>query len=115
MKLAIATLALASALSTAAAGEFISGNTLLADCRSTSAVARMDCLGYVTGVHDALYGVTICSPQGVTRGQLRDVVVQALASRPEALHRSADRLVGAALAAAWPCEQLPQPPPRLSF
>jgi len=92
-------------VSTSAHAEFLDGNKLLATCRSTEIVDRADCLGYTTGVHDALVGVRICSPDGVTRGQVRDIVVAYLQNAPEERHKTADVLVGNVLGTLWPCKR----------
>lgn len=92
---------------------FLTGNELLSKCNSTEMHLRTDCIGYVTGVFDAFSSITICAPNGVTRGQVRDVVVQYLNMIPSERHKAADLLVGAVLAATWPCQRnQPQQPSR---
>jgi hypothetical protein len=69
---------------------------------------KEDCLGYVTGVADALDGNAIdgiraCVPADVSRKQVRDAVVTWLKSNPQ-LHRfRAASLVATAIAKAYPC------------
>lgn len=83
--------------------EFLSGNKLHESCTARDTVNQMDCLGYISGVHDALAGVTICLPQSVTRGQIMDVTVRWLNANPDKRHLSADQAVNAALSSIWPC------------
>jgi hypothetical protein len=39
-----------------------------------SDVNRAFALGYVIGVHDALSGIAVCTPDSITKGQVRDFV-----------------------------------------
>lgn len=102
MKAAALVLALASA---SAQAEFLSGNDLLErlDHRDTS--MQLMGLGYVMGVHDAMRGVTHCSPASVTAGQVRDMVRQALVAIPDLRHQAADAYVSSVLKQAWPCQR----------
>jgi xanthosine utilization system XapX-like protein len=59
--------------------------------------------GYVLGVHDALSGVTVCAPSGITLAQLVDVTLKYMSENPEILNLSADQVVGRRLKAVWPC------------
>lgn len=92
--------------------EFMDGNKLLEQCQSRSPTDWGDCIGYISGVHDALVTISFCTPSGVTRGQVRDVVVAALVGAPQIRHYSADRIVTGALRSAWPCPQTEQPAAR---
>ena len=92
-----------------ASAQFLNGNELLTKCTSPDAIQRMDCLGYVSGVTDTLATVTVCPPQGVSRGQVQDMVVQFLSSVPAERHRPADVLVGSLLSSTWPCKRNQQP------
>lgn len=89
----------------AASAEFMTGNRLLDLMRSETSSNRMHGLGYVLGVHDALYKVTVCSPNGIAASQVGDVVQQFLESNPQSRHFSADSLVNEALKRTWPCNQ----------
>jgi hypothetical protein len=107
MKRVAMILAMAASCADAPAAEFFDGNRLLAQCQSERLVDWADCLGYISGVHDALVTVSFCTPSGATRGQIRDVVVAALIGAPAVRHHSADRIVTGALRAAWPCHEQP--------
>ena len=92
----------------------IDGNKLFEHCEFFSA-ARLPphpldaskggyCIGYIQGVHDALQPIrVICVPDGITGGQLGDVVKLYIGNHPENRHRSADELVAAALKEKYPC------------
>ena len=93
-----------------AGGSWISGNTMKATCHSESLANQGICLGFATaiaGVLDdqSIQGWRACIPSGVTRGQLRDVMVKFLDDRPEALHFSAESLAAHAFEIAFPCPQ----------
>ena len=91
----------------------IDGNKLLEQCEYFGAnlpTLPVDaskggyCIGYTIGVHDALVGTNhFCMPDGVTGGQLGDVVKLYLRNHPEDRHRPADELVAAALKEKFPC------------
>jgi len=85
--------------------EFMDGDKLLATCKSSVPIEIADCFGYTTGVFDALSNALICSPDGITRGQVRDIVVAYLQSKPEERHKTADVLIGNVLSALWPCRR----------
>jgi len=91
------------ALCTSVHGEFFSGNHLLAECESRDASSRIDCLGYTSGAADAAQGRFYCPPDGVTRGQVRDVVIAHLRANAAQRHLTADVLVALALRDVWPC------------
>lgn len=91
---------------------FDTGNRLYEDCRSENYFNRGYCGGYVTGIVDTIEAMqasgvlpanALCIPEGVTKGQLADVVERFLADRPERRHHEAGSLVPEALAAAFPC------------
>lgn len=82
--------------------EFKDGNRLLRDLRGDT-MDYVHALGYVTGVYDALQHVIHCPPQGVTAGQVGDMVKNFLEENPALRHQSADRHVVAVLRRAWPC------------
>lgn len=101
-QIAISAFALAS-LSVQA--EFYSGNRLYDLLTSTNENQRSVGLGFVIGVHDAHEKVTHCSPDNVTAGQVRDIVLQALSGAPSIRHRNAEQLVWQTLKATWPCPE----------
>lgn len=68
------------------------------------------CLGYITGIADAMhrstvniYGWRACMGQGVTVERMHSAVVSFLNSHPQYLELDADSLVARALADAYPC------------
>jgi hypothetical protein len=88
-----------------ARAEFFDGNKLLSVCQEAGGVHVGDCLGYISGAADAAYSVTWCPPQNVTRGQIRDLVVNFLTSTPAVRHLSGDVIVSETLKRVWPCAQ----------
>lgn len=102
LRAALIALAVASA-AVGARAEFFTGNDLLDKFRSEALASKGVGLGYVMGVHDALHGVTICTPDHVTSGQLRDMVRNYLDNTPAIRHLSADSIVADVLKRAFPC------------
>lgn len=92
------------ALSSPARAEFHTGNSLLSLCNSMEITDRFDCLGYTTGVSDAAQWRHFCPPEGITRGQIRDIIVAYLRQNPDVRHKTADILAAIALARVWPCQ-----------
>jgi hypothetical protein len=90
-------------------GQFLSGNDLFKKCTSDGTVDGHFCLGYVMGVADELEllrsvdGKPPCIAQGVTIGQVKDVVVAELKASPETRHFNAAFLTTGAVAKAWHC------------
>jgi len=87
---------------------FETGNDLLEKCRTQNPM----CLGYVSGVIDAsqMYQSAgtnrlVCPPTGVTRTQVRDVVVRFLEEHPESRQRAAAVIALSAMGKAFPCVQ----------
>jgi hypothetical protein len=87
------------------------GNKLLEICKaSEGSQSRVKCLGYVTGVHDAIavfkstgaVKISPCVPAGATPSQMADVVVKYLTENPKDRDYSAAGVVMAALINAWP-------------
>lgn len=102
MKPIILALALATPVAQA---EFVSGNDLLSRMNGQP-MEQVFASGYVAGVFDSLRGASlICPPDGVTVGQVRDMVRQLLVSAPSERHQPGNRFVVAALTTAWPCKQ----------
>lgn len=61
--------------------------------------------GFVVGVHDALEGVLICTPNQVKVGQLIGIVKKYVRDNPDKWNRPASTLVVNALSSAFPCER----------
>lgn len=87
----------------AAHAEFFSGNDLLGKLDADNSVDRMVALGYIMGVADTTRGIEQCSPEGVTAGQMRDMVRNHLVASPAVRHFTADLQVRYVLKTAWPC------------
>lgn len=114
---ALAAIATALAMMTAATAAtpvhaVMHGNDLLQGCKSIpDDPDELDgCDTYIVGVTDALEIVSqrltnICRPQSHAIQQLRDIVVNWLLEHPEERHRPAAKLIGLALAEAWPCSK----------
>ena len=89
------------------------GNELLERCLARSEVgdpiaAHREglCLGFIWGVEDALQiSAAICSPKGIERSQVSDVVIHYLQAYPELRDRWAVYLVRDELVAAFPCQR----------
>ena len=89
---------------------FGNASKLLEDCSSmTDPVPYTHCLGYITGVADALaYGAQIgsfkvCIPAETSEGEVQDVAISWLKDHPKAGDYSAVTVVAAALSQAFPC------------
>ena len=126
MKLIIA--AALMLLSTSAQPEFWSGNQLKQHLDTDAAITArgnrgsMDeafdaggAFGFVIGVHDVWVGVSVCTPTGVTAGQLLEIVRLYLRAVPHRLHENAEVLVKEALVRAFPCPQRQQNNPSRSL
>ena len=93
----------------------VSGATVLASVRGNDlypncTIEDTSCLAYVTGVADTLEMVAphltnICRPSASTIAQVFDITMSWLADNPAERHRPAAKLVGLALAEAWPCNE----------
>lgn len=103
MKKLIAAVALCA--TTTAHATFLTGNDLLNRMKDSSVVPQMVAMGYVIGIADAMNEATHCLPNGVTMGQVRDVVKQFLEEKPETRHRPADLIVYVVLKNTWPCAE----------
>lgn len=84
----------------------VRGNDLYPGCT----IEDPTCRAYVTGVADALEMVAphltnICRPPASTIGQVFDVAMDWLDEHPAERHRPAAKLIGLALAEAWPCNR----------
>ena len=98
----VSTIALACAIISPARAA-LTGNELYDVCLGDSFDRGM-CVGYALGVAEAagLAGVA-CIPPDVTRGQIKDVVVNYLRDHPADRNKSAYGLVTTALQSVWPC------------
>lgn len=89
---------------------FDTGNQLWDACQNREdAMNTVRCVGYVRGAVDALTFAAstsdlFCLRNGVTAGQVRDVVVNHLAQHPQDRDRGATILVLNALVDAFPCQ-----------
>lgn len=113
MRTRAALIAVAIHCAPAQAGAY-TGNELHAVCSSRAMIDVGVCLGFVAGVVDGALMMTrplprkeqlICRPDGVTVGQMRDIVVKFLNDKPGNRHVDAEIMVGLALANAFPCGQ----------
>jgi hypothetical protein len=84
--------------------EFYSGNQVLGFINGNT-TEHLFALGYVMGAADAAWGVYFCPPQGVTAGQVYDMVTKGLNNSPSLRHKSADSLIAVILGAEWPCKK----------
>jgi hypothetical protein len=84
--------------------EFMSGNNLLSDLNG-STVQRSIALGYIMGVADTMTTITICPPDNITAGQVKDIIKQHLEANPARRHFTADSLIRNKLEEVWPCSR----------
>jgi len=105
MKKLIMAAIVCTAFASPARAEFFTGNTLFRICSSSEYGDIFDCLGYTTGASDAAQWRHFCPSEGITRGQIRDIVFAYLRDNPEVRNQTADLLVAAALRRVWPCQQ----------
>ena len=106
MRHLIFAVALLTGLISSANGKSIDGNRLLELC--TSPNFSDACFGYLAAVADTMTfedisGYSACVPEGVTRGQSRDIVVRYLKDHAEIRHYIAPYLISKAKAEAFPC------------
>lgn len=86
---------------------YLSGNQLHEWCQTPNAIS----VPYVIGIYDALemdqmitdQGARMCVAEGVTRGQLNDIVCKFVGETPEDRHFPAAILVLNAVVKAFPC------------
>jgi hypothetical protein len=100
-------IALIATLSTSAYAEFLSGNDLYERMISKDGTRQAFAMAYVAGAHDAMFGVSHCTPDNVTIGQVHDLVKAALEKFPADRHHSADQFVVLTLKGAFPCANKP--------
>jgi hypothetical protein len=92
----------------AQADGFYTGNEAYSECQRS----RTWCLDYVAGLADALlyadlnfrgHVLEFCPPDGLTNGQITDMLLLELRSRPEARHRPTAEMLWDALRRSFPC------------
>lgn len=95
--------------SSSAQAEFYSGSKLYGflerDMRGASDFEAGVSTGYVLGVYDSLAGILVCSPEGVTVRQVKQIVFNYMQQHPESWDKSADFSVIAAVREVWPCKK----------
>lgn len=85
------------------------GNSLLADCRAApNSFTHGFCMGFTTAVasalsHGPVASYRACIPDGVTYGQLMEVVTLYITNNPQLRHTGAASLSASALQDAFPC------------
>ena len=87
---------------------FMSGNQLYELCRTD----RSSCISYVEGAVDATNATlaaigrrpAICTPTGITAGQVTDLAKLYFEKNPEKRHYSAASSVALAMIEAFPCK-----------
>jgi hypothetical protein len=91
------------------AADIKSANVMMPHCHDAISSEAGDrfaaglCLGTIVGI-EYLRKRGHCAPQGVTQGQLLQVVVQYIDARPARMHEDFKQLALEALTAAWPCK-----------
>jgi hypothetical protein len=87
------------------------GNKLKTDMNSDGTYGKSFAMGYIVGTTEVLedWG-KVCVANGVTQGQLTDVVRKYFDDNPESLHKPAYMLVYFALRKVWPCKTESVPP-----
>ena len=88
------------------------GNELHKACQAdrpdpeAAAFERGFCMGYISGVTEALGPPFFCPPEGaVTRNQYRDIVKNYLNQHPERRHKHSTVVILEALSEAFPCKE----------
>lgn len=84
------------------------GRDLLAACTSAEALDYGMCVGYINGVVDGFLvtdRTSICLPAGVTRGQLRDVVLAGITASPRESEQEPYVAALLAMSRAFPCHK----------
>jgi hypothetical protein len=83
------------------------GNGLYEQCSDPGLAEQATCLAYSVGVVDGIAASssrqTICVPDGVQLGQIRDVVTTYLREHPEQRQSQSTWLVWKSVSAAFPC------------
>lgn len=91
-----------------------SGNSIWSYCQKKIS-SKLICAGYIHGVADAIFNLgelgqpfvlwRACYQNGITNGQIKDVVVQFLRDNPSLRNGPAPLLIAEALSKAWPCSK----------
>jgi Rap1a immunity proteins len=87
------------------------GNDFYSTCKSSDPLEQVSCVSFMRGVLD---GVSVdriigkippawCTREGVTNGQLRDVVVKFLENDPSIRDQNAAGIILFAMVGAFPC------------
>jgi len=87
---------------------FSDGEELSSTCAAGRNFSAGACLGYIVGALDAFAIVQqtgYCAPSGLSRGQVRDIVVAWLGAHPEKLQGNASAAVYNAMADSFPCRR----------
>ena len=92
------------------------GRDFLELCSGSESWTEGYCTGYVTGAGElidgllleedlksALDGKAFCLPEGLRKGQVRDLVLDYLRAHPEIRHKQMTSITWAALIDAFPC------------
>lgn len=97
-----------------ASAQFYTGNELLDLCKSSRTLVIGYSAGFVEGRQDIVVDAddgmlrtvkpTFCIPDGVTLGQITDVICKALTDNPANRHWSASVLARASINDAFPCQ-----------
>jgi hypothetical protein len=88
-----------------AQAQFQSGNELLEMMVDEKATKKMQGLGYIQGVVDAINGTVACPPR-VSTGQVIDMVKLFLEGNPAVRHLGAANIVAYVLKENWPCKSV---------
>lgn len=84
--------------------EFLNGNQLHMRLQSTDTIDRVYGIGYVVGIYDANVKIYFCpNENGLTVGQITDIVKNYLAANPSIRNAQAYELVTNAFKNIWPC------------
>lgn len=85
--------------------QFMSGNEIYGECSNSD---RDFINGFTAGILDTIdtdnqTSLQVCTPEGVTIGQARDVMCQYLKNNPNSRNQAAASLGWVAFYDAWPC------------
>ena len=81
---------------------------LLAVCTSSKPLEYGMCMGYISGVVDGFLVVdrtSVCITPGITKGELRNIVLSGIAANPKESSQEAYAGVLLALSKAFPCRK----------
>ena len=93
-----------SIFSATAVADFMDGKSLLMYCRGSNADAKGICMGYITGVADAI-SRNLCFPKEINTNLVVQIVIQHVERSPGAAQLSGESLVTNALKNAYPCKK----------